>query len=285
MTTPNPLVPQGSLLEEKAKSKTSLPVAFFIFLALHAVVLGGILMVGCKKEEETPKARTLPPLTNELPPLETNALYTPPPVATNVVVPPPITPPSNLGGRPGSDLNPGQPQPNSGGLQSGAGGTPGGTGDAGAASVGGDYKIAKGDTFATIAKRHGTTIQKIAKANPGVHSNRLKVGQILVIPGAAPSSGSSPAAPGSGIGHSESASSEVYTVKSGDNLTRIAKAMGTTPKAVRAANNMKTDRITVGQKLKVPVKGAAGAASAPAEGAPNPAPPVTPAGGPVPPRN
>ncbi|MFO1496872.1 MAG: LysM peptidoglycan-binding domain-containing protein [Verrucomicrobiota bacterium] len=43
-----------------------------------------------------------------------------------------------------------------------------------------------------------------------------------------------------------------YVVKAGDNLTRIAKAHHTTTKAIRAANNLKTDRILVGQKLKVP---------------------------------
>lgn len=43
-----------------------------------------------------------------------------------------------------------------------------------------------------------------------------------------------------------------YEVKRGDNLTRIAKNHGTTVKAIREANGLKTDRILVGQKLKVP---------------------------------
>jgi LysM repeat protein len=43
-----------------------------------------------------------------------------------------------------------------------------------------------------------------------------------------------------------------YEVKRGDTLTRIAKTHGTTVKALREANGMKTDRILVGQKLKVP---------------------------------
>jgi LysM repeat protein len=44
----------------------------------------------------------------------------------------------------------------------------------------------------------------------------------------------------------------VYVVKPGDNLTKIAKAHHTTLKAIRAASNLKTDRILVGQKLKIP---------------------------------
>jgi LysM repeat protein len=44
----------------------------------------------------------------------------------------------------------------------------------------------------------------------------------------------------------------VYVVKSGDNLTRIAKAHGTTVKAIKAANHLSNDRIVVGSKLKIP---------------------------------
>ena len=50
---------------------------------------------------------------------------------------------------------------------------------------------------------------------------------------------------------------ETYVVKSGDSLSKIAKIHGTTVKALRAANNLKTDQIKVGQKLKIPAKGAA----------------------------
>jgi LysM repeat protein len=44
----------------------------------------------------------------------------------------------------------------------------------------------------------------------------------------------------------------LYVVKSGDSLTRIAKAHGTTVKALKAANDLKGDRIVVGAKLKIP---------------------------------
>lgn len=44
----------------------------------------------------------------------------------------------------------------------------------------------------------------------------------------------------------------VYVVKSGDTLSRIAKTHGTTVKAIEAANNLSSDRILVGAKLKIP---------------------------------
>jgi LysM repeat protein len=44
----------------------------------------------------------------------------------------------------------------------------------------------------------------------------------------------------------------VYLVKSGDSLSRIAKTHGTTIKALKLANNLSTDRISVGEQLKIP---------------------------------
>ena len=54
----------------------------------------------------------------------------------------------------------------------------------------------------------------------------------------------------------------MYTVKSGDSLYKIAKLNETTAKALRAANNLKTDQIKVGQKLKIPTKGSEAVSSA-----------------------
>ncbi|HEY1789226.1 MAG TPA: LysM peptidoglycan-binding domain-containing protein [Verrucomicrobiae bacterium] len=44
----------------------------------------------------------------------------------------------------------------------------------------------------------------------------------------------------------------VYLVKSGDTLSRIAKSHRTTIKALRAANHLDDDRISVGEKLNLP---------------------------------
>lgn len=43
----------------------------------------------------------------------------------------------------------------------------------------------------------------------------------------------------------------IYLVKSGDTLSRIAKAHGTTVKALKTANHLSSDRIFVGEKLKL----------------------------------
>ena len=43
----------------------------------------------------------------------------------------------------------------------------------------------------------------------------------------------------------------VYVVKSGDTLVRIAKIHGLTVSALKSANHLKSDRIFVGEKLKL----------------------------------
>ncbi len=124
--------------------------------------------------------------------------------------------------------------------------------------------IAKGDTLSGLATKYHTTVKAIEAANPTVNPNKLQIGQKIVIPPSAPAgpadaTGAAPAPLTNG--------EKTYTVKSGDTLTKIAADFKTTVRAIRTANNLTTDRITVGQKLKIPVK-----ASAPVEPAPAAAP-------------
>lgn len=284
MSTPNPLNPQGSLLEQKAKRKTNLPVIVAIFLGIHAVVLGGILMAGCKPEPK-PEAKqapepVLPPITPPadlgspvapapgLPPGGAAAPGTLPPIGSAPAPTPgfaplpatPTAPPVAPAPLPVVPFTPPAPEP--------APAPP-----VAEAKV---HVVAKNDSFYTMSKKYGVGMKAISDANPGVDSTKLKIGQKVNIPAAAPktakaTNGSAPTADADGI----------YTVKSGDVLGTIAKRHGTTVAKLREANNLKTDQIKVGQKLKVPAGGAKKssepAASAPAPKAePAPAVPALP---------
>ena len=49
MNNPSPLVPQGSL-QQNAKSRSYVKMAFFTVVAIHIVFFGGLLFQGCKKK-------------------------------------------------------------------------------------------------------------------------------------------------------------------------------------------------------------------------------------------
>jgi putative chitinase len=137
------------------------------------------------------------------------------------------------------------------------------------APAGTEYVVVHGDTLAKIAKKNGVTLNALKAANPGVEPTKLKVGQKLTVPagGTAPSANGASVAPDTGMG------GETYTVKSGDSLTKIAKAHGTTVKAIESENNLSTTKIKVGQKLKIPTK---------VEAAPTPMAPMSPPPGAAP---
>jgi membrane-bound lytic murein transglycosylase D len=126
-----------------------------------------------------------------------------------------------------------------------------------------DYTVAKGDTFSSIAKKFSVTTKAIEQANPGAEPTKLQIGQKLHMPApasaVAPSSTTPPGAIEMG-----SSGEQTYTVKSGDTLTKIAGEFGVTIKAIRSENNLTTDKIIVGQKLKIPTKTSAPAPAAPA---------------------
>ncbi|HSH93449.1 MAG TPA: LysM peptidoglycan-binding domain-containing protein [Roseimicrobium sp.] len=235
MSTPNPLVPQGSLPPSQGKGKSNIRLVILGVAAVHAVFIVGLLVQGCNKPQPpapTPEPTVLPPL----PAADTNFFPAPAPApgtGTTAVVAAPMPTPLP------------EPVP-----------APAPTPSADMAPSGAtkEYVVLKGDSFSTIAKKSGTTAAAIAKANPGVDSSKLKIGQKLVIPEGATAATAGVAAPAAGI-TSSNGSTTSYTVKTGDTLTKIAKNNKTTVQALRAANGLKTDRIHVGQKLKVPSKG------------------------------
>ncbi len=108
--------------------------------------------------------------------------------------------------------------------------------------------VQPGENLYRIALRYGTTVQALAAANGIANTNRVFVGQRLVIPGSggAPAAPSAPSSPGGGI----------HVVQAGENLYRIALRYGTTVQALAAANGIaNTNRVYVGQRLVIPGAG------------------------------
>jgi LysM repeat protein len=133
-----------------------------------------------------------------------------------------------------------------------------------------EYVVVKNDNYTTIAKRNNVTVPALRAANPGIIETRLQVGQKLKIP--APTAATTP---GTSMmaNAASSMDSSIYVVKSGDNLIKIAGKYNTTPQALRSLNALKTDRIKVGDKLKLPAKATPAAGATTTESSP-----LTPAG-------
>jgi len=142
-------------------------------------------------------------------------------------------------------------------------------------AAGETYVVVKGDTLGHIATSHHVSLKALMAANPNIQPTRLKVGDKLTIPASTGGATTSPMDVTAGSGE------EIYTVKSGDSLTKIAKDHGTTIKAIQTANNLSTTSIKVGQKLKIPTKAEAPTTTVnapPMPVAPTPAPSTPPTG-------
>lgn len=230
--SPSPLIPQGSF--QQSRGKTNVRIAVLTILAIHAVLLGGLLIQGCKRDTKTNDLAAVTnntdvgftPLTNSV--TETPVAPAPLPIATP-------TNPQSLVTAPAPTPTPSTPTPE----------VPV------APSNTREYVVAKGDILANIAKKNGVTLKEIEAANPGLVPTKLKIGQKIQIP----ASSSVAAAPGNTTSPApETAAGDTvtYVVRANDSLTKIAKSHGTTATTLKKLNNLKTDRITVGQKLKVP---------------------------------
>jgi LysM repeat protein len=102
-------------------------------------------------------------------------------------------------------------------------------------STGTYHTVVRGDTLYSLARRYGTTIDAIMRANH-LTSPNIYVGQRLII--------SSLRVPPVG--------STIYTVVGGDTLYSIARRYGTTVDAIQAVNDLSSNYIYVGQPLLIP---------------------------------
>src|SRR5579872_427998 len=187
MNNSNPLIPQGSLLEQKNKRRARVKVAVFSILAFHVVLISPLLIQGCKREQPAAQQDASAPSTNDVA-MDTNAVTQLPPVpqpGTNTVQVPPIAEQANA------------PAP------------------AAAAASATEYVVTKGDSFYSISKKLGVPMKAIEDANPGVVPTKLKLGQKLQIPAAAVPVSNASLSGGAVSPAMASDAGEVYTVKSG----------------------------------------------------------------------
>lgn len=99
------------------------------------------------------------------------------------------------------------------------------------------YTVKAGDTLWSIAKKNNISVLELKQAN-GLTSSVLKIGQVLTIP----------------LKSSSSIKNNIYTVKAGDTLYKIAQNYDTTVNEIIKLNNLTSTSISIGQKLSIPTE-------------------------------
>ena len=98
------------------------------------------------------------------------------------------------------------------------------------------YTVKSGDSLWKIAKENNTTVDEIKKLN-NLKSNNLVVGQTLKL--------------SEKTNDSDKNDSDKYIVTSGDSLWKIANQYGLTVNQLKQLNNLTSDNLEIGQKLKI----------------------------------
>ncbi|MCU1528550.1 MAG: hypothetical protein JWP75_2313 [Frondihabitans sp.] len=115
------------------------------------------------------------------------------------------------------------------------------------------YTIVRGDTLSAIAAHHGISTQALLSANGLGLSSIIYPGQKLTIPGSSSSGSSAAPATPAPAAAPRASSSGVYTIRTGDTLSSIAKTHHTTVEKLLAANHLSwTSTIYAGKKLTIP---------------------------------
>ena len=101
------------------------------------------------------------------------------------------------------------------------------------------HTVRSGETLGGIARKYGVSTRQIMQWNNLKNANKLRIGQrlVLVIP---PRATTQPP-PGK----------NVHVVRRGETLFSIAKKYGTSVSKIRIINNLRTTRISIGQRLKI----------------------------------
>ena len=95
------------------------------------------------------------------------------------------------------------------------------------------YTVKRGDSLSVIAERFGLTLAELKSIN-NLKGNLIQIGQVLKFP------------------DTESSLFAEHKIKRGETLSDIAELYRVRLTDLKAANNLRGDRILIGQTLKIP---------------------------------
>lgn len=110
------------------------------------------------------------------------------------------------------------------------------------------YSVVAGDSLSKIGAKYNVSVANLKKWN-NLSSDLIYVGQKLNIAGK--SSNNSSTSTSSSASKQDGNKASVYTVKSGDTLSKIGKAHGVSVANLKKWNSLSSDMIYIGQKLSI----------------------------------
>ena len=122
---------------------------------------------------------------------------------------------------------------------------------------GGQHKVQRGEALSVIAQKYGTSTRALIEANH-LKSSAIHVGLVLTIPGAGsanhhPATAVSTTAPVANSG-TMTTKTLTHVVVKGDFLGKIAEKYHVSVADLKRENNLRSDTLKLGQKLRVTVK-------------------------------
>jgi LysM repeat protein len=152
MNRRGPIIPPGSPLLPVDKDRMRQRIVTFIGVAIFGFGVVAIALQGCNRTATPAANEQAESATSSLPVFET-PLNSPLAATTNPAAVDAEAPPV----RPAHVALPGTTE----------------------------HRIAKGETFETMARKFHVSVKALETANPGVNPNRLQIGQVIMVPPAA----------------------------------------------------------------------------------------------------
>ncbi|WP_296091955.1 M23 family metallopeptidase [uncultured Treponema sp.] len=116
------------------------------------------------------------------------------------------------------------------------------------------HTVEKGETYYSISRKYGISVDQLCAMNNLTVNDVLKVGQKLSIPEKNVEKSSLPSVSTSKSLSNVERKFDTYTVQKGDTFYRIAKVNGISVEELKALNNFDSDTVLkAGQRLKIPV--------------------------------
>ncbi|MCM6879985.1 LysM peptidoglycan-binding domain-containing protein [Enterococcus italicus] len=112
------------------------------------------------------------------------------------------------------------------------------------------YTVVKGDYLSKIANKYGVTVAQLKSWN-NLSSDLILIGQKLKVNATTSVASTNTASTTNATTNTTASTTTTYTVVKGDYLSKIANKYGVTVAQLKSWNNLSSDLILIGQKLKV----------------------------------